>query len=41
MQAPTTSYDEVKSIILEEHGKPIEELFEDFDETPLASASLG
>jgi predicted unusual protein kinase regulating ubiquinone biosynthesis (AarF/ABC1/UbiB family) len=27
MKAPTTSYEEVESIIQEEHGKPISELF--------------
>jgi len=52
MQAPKTPYDMVKKIVEKELGKPIEEvydcnslnmkwqLFIDFEEKPLASASL-
>jgi ubiquinone biosynthesis protein len=38
---PPFAYDQVKEIIETELGAPIEEIFKDFKETPLASASLG
>lgn len=41
MQAPKSSFDNVKSIIEEELGAKIEDLFSDFEKAPLASASLG
>ena len=41
MRAPTTCYEDVRRIVEEESGKTIEELFEHFEERPIASASLG
>ena len=41
MRAPTTSFEDVKRIVEEESGKKLEELFEHFEERPIASASLG
>lgn len=41
MQAPKTSYEDVKSIVELELGKPLEEMYSEFDQKPLASASLG
>jgi ubiquinone biosynthesis protein len=41
MQAPRTSFKDVKEIVECELGKKLEELFSEFDEKPLASASLG
>lgn len=38
--APTSSLDSVKKVLSEELGRPYEEVFEDFDETPLGCASL-
>ena len=38
---PPDPVDKIKNIILIELGKPVEELFAEFDETPLASASIG
>ena len=38
--APTSSYEEVASVIQEDLGKMPDELFEGFDPTPIASASL-
>ena len=40
-QVPTVPVEEVERIILEEYGAPAGELFERFDRTPLAAASLG
>jgi predicted unusual protein kinase regulating ubiquinone biosynthesis (AarF/ABC1/UbiB family) len=40
MKAPTTKYSDVKSIVEGELGRPINEVFIEFDENPLASASL-
>ena len=41
MKAPTTKYEDVKAIVEYELGKKIEEVFLEFDEKPIASASLG
>lgn len=39
--APQSPIDNTKEIILADLGKPVEELFSDFSETPIASASIG
>jgi len=39
--APQDSFDKVKLIIEEEQGRPLEEIFVEFDEEPIASASIG
>ena len=39
--APPTSFADVQTIIREEFGKDLEELFSEFDPVPLGSASLG
>ena len=41
MKAPTTKYADVKVIVEDELGQPISAVFSEFDEKPLASASLG
>ena len=41
MQAPKTSYEDVKSIVELELGQKLEDIYEEFDHKPLASASLG
>lgn len=41
MNAPTTCFDDVRSIIESEYGCKLEELFSEFDQKPIASASLG
>jgi ubiquinone biosynthesis protein len=41
MKAPTTKYEDVKTIIEYEMGKKIEDVFSEFEEKPIASASLG
>ena len=41
MRAPTTKFEDVKSILEAETGKKLEEMFTEFDEKPIASASLG
>src|SRR5262245_48339124 len=38
---PPDSLEQVKQTIQTELGKPVEELFDEFDATPLASASIG
>lgn len=38
---PADSFDQVRQTIEEEQGRPLEELFEWFEETPIASASIG
>ena len=40
-QAPKTSYEDVKSIVELELGKKLEDIYSEFDEKPVASASLG
>lgn len=39
--APPVAFDDIRSAIEQELGKPITELFASFDETPLAAASIG
>jgi len=41
MQAPKTSFEDVKSIVELELGRKIDEVYSEFAEEPLASASLG
>lgn len=41
MQAPKTEYDDVRQIVGLELGRPLEEVFSEFDHQPVASASLG
>ena len=41
MAAPTSSFEDVKSIVEEETGCKLEEIFSDFEQMPVASASLG
>lgn len=41
MKAPTTNFEDVRSIIETETGKKLEDIFSEFSEKPLASASLG
>lgn len=40
-QTPTSSFDQIKAHVEQVFEQPLEDLFADFDETPLASASLG
>ena len=39
--APQDSFEKIKQIIEEEQGRPLEEIFVEFDEEPIASASIG
>ncbi|EFC38704.1 predicted protein [Naegleria gruberi] len=39
-QAPTVGYDEVRKVIHQDFGKPLEELFIEFEKEPIASASI-
>lgn len=39
-KCPVSDYDEVRAIIQEDLGAPPEQLFKQFSETPIASASL-
>ena len=41
MKAPKTSFEDVKSIVELELGQKLEDIYEEFDEKPIASASLG
>lgn len=41
MRAPTTKFDDVRSIVESETGRKLEDIFSEFAEKPLASASLG
>lgn len=41
MNAPTTKYDDVRTIIESEYNMKLEDLFSEFEHTPIASASLG
>ncbi|WP_295617503.1 AarF/ABC1/UbiB kinase family protein [uncultured Methanobrevibacter sp.] len=38
---PVTPFDEMKAVIEEELGKPLEEVYSEFNEEPLGSASIG
>ncbi len=38
---PTTDFDEMKKVIEEELGSPIDEIYEEINETPIGSASIG
>lgn len=38
---PADSFDDVRPLVETEFGQPIEELFEEFDTVPIASASIG
>lgn len=38
---PITPFDEIKEVIEEELGKPIEDIYSDIDQNPLGSASIG
>ncbi|MDO5848980.1 MAG: AarF/ABC1/UbiB kinase family protein [Methanobrevibacter sp.] len=38
---PATPFSEIKPVIEEQLGKPINEVYTDFDETPIGSASIG
>lgn len=38
---PADSFDEVRQLVESEFGQPIEELFDEFDKVPIASASIG
>ena len=40
MQAPTSPFKEVRRVVTEDLGRPLEEVFSEFSETPVASASL-
>ena len=40
MEAPTTKFKEIKQIVEAEFKKPLNEIFELFEEIPVASASL-
>ncbi|MCC6877158.1 MAG: AarF/ABC1/UbiB kinase family protein [Sandaracinaceae bacterium] len=40
-QAPRIDFAEVRRVIEEDHGKPLEALFASFDEEPIAAASIG
>jgi predicted unusual protein kinase regulating ubiquinone biosynthesis (AarF/ABC1/UbiB family) len=39
--APTVSFKDMSKVIEQELGEPIREVFEDFDEEPIAAASIG
>ncbi|MFS7889462.1 putative UbiB domain-containing protein [Helianthus anomalus] len=39
-RCPTSYYDQVCQVVKEELGRPLEEIFEEFDHVPIASASL-
>ena len=38
---PADSFDEMKKVIETELGKPLKEIYKDFDKTPIGSASIG
>ena len=40
-QAPASPFDAIKKMLEDELDEPIEQLFSDFEETPIASASIG
>ena len=39
--APADSFETIRATIEQQQGRPLEELFVEFDETPIASASIG
>lgn len=39
--APQDDFDTIKQIVEQEQGRPLEEVFTDFEKTPVASASIG
>ena len=41
MAAPKTDYKDIKSIVESELGCKLNDIFSEFDEKPVASASLG
>lgn len=41
MHAPRTSYEDVRAIVELELGASMDEVFSEFEQKPLASASLG
>ncbi|QCQ92379.1 ABC1 kinase family protein [Rhodococcus sp. SGAir0479] len=40
-QAPTTSFESMRAVIESDYGRPIAEVFADFDPEPVAAASIG
>lgn len=38
---PTTPFDQMREVVESELGKPLEEIYSEFNETPLGSASIG
>ncbi|RAP54050.1 MAG: ABC transporter [Methanosphaera sp. rholeuAM130] len=38
---PTTPFDQMREVVESELGKPLEEMYSEFDENPLGSASIG
>jgi aarF domain-containing kinase len=40
-ECPARSYEEVKQIVEEEYGKPLETIFSSFEEKPIGAASIG
>ncbi|MCF8066958.1 MAG: AarF/ABC1/UbiB kinase family protein [Desulfobacterales bacterium] len=40
-KVPATSFPEIKAVVEAEFGRSIENVFDDFEETPLAAASIG
>jgi ubiquinone biosynthesis protein len=38
---PATPFDQMKEVVEKELGRPLEEIYSEFDETPLGSASIG
>ena len=41
MQAPKTKYEDVKTIVEQELGQKLEDVYSHFEHQPVASASLG
>ena len=38
---PVTPFDQMREVVETELGKPLEDIYSEFDETPLGSASIG